>query len=353
MFSALVPLIVSEDDQAGYGYARVALTLVMGVVGTLQLVTFLFSVDAATVNPRSRWLWLRPKYCEDFDAHHSVLKPVGIALFCIFGVYISNPMKIPTEINIGQAFMGFGIAFWTTFRVLVLIGYVAIRSTPVIQWVDGTVTSFEYFIVVCHVCTTLFSSFQIVAALIPEPTKIDSNAADDEKCSNDNLTPLPVIQEFFNITQFCSQVIKKSDSVVKIIVTFAVYNEFFTALLSANLVKNRFKILQILFYFWAKSVQRPSDELLNTDRRVKLSYLLRGIVISLTALNAQCSNVDCGFLCYSDSDEKITGVYLQRALGHHSQRSQPPRLVVPLQQCHAVLHHKMLRSSAAVERSHH
>jgi hypothetical protein len=97
MFSALVPLIVSESDIAGYGYAGMALGLVMGVVGTLQLATIILSVNAVNINTHRRCLWLRPIYYEDFDAHRSVLKPLGIVMFCVFGVYSSDVSLIAIE----------------------------------------------------------------------------------------------------------------------------------------------------------------------------------------------------------------------------------------------------------------
>lgn len=135
------------------------------------------------------------------------------AVLFLVGVYYPSIIGISTI-----SFAVFRIMFWSTLTALVLIGYLAIRHAKVMQWIDFTATSFEYFIIVCHVCITLFSTFQIVATLSPEPKKPDNNA--DSKGNNltcDN-PELQVVEEVFNIIQFCSQVIRTTK--IKIKITF-------------------------------------------------------------------------------------------------------------------------------------
>jgi hypothetical protein len=105
--------------------------------------------------------------------------------------------------------------------------------------------------------------------------------------------------------------------------------------------------LQIVFYFWAKGVQRPSDELLNSNRRVKVSYLLlRGIVISLAVLNAAMW-IEDSFVEATPVDNSPESVFRKRwptVYGALHPISLLFRFNSAMLFCE--LHHKMLWSSA-------
>jgi hypothetical protein len=154
------------------------------------------------------------------------------ALFVIFGIFFYyQPVDISPDFSI--LFAAYRVFFWSVFTLLTLVAYLAIKCTPAIQWVDSQVTSFEYFIIVCHVGTTLYSTFGITATLI----------------SNKEIPniELHLVEKIFNMAQYCSQVV---------------------------------------FYFWARGVRRPSEELLDTSKRVSVPFLLlQGVIVSLAVLN--------------------------------------------------------------------
>jgi hypothetical protein len=163
--------------------------------------------------------------CDSFMAMTTFMLSTG---FVVVGVLFYHK-----KLQMDKAFGVFRIVFWVIFSLLAMFGYLGVRWAKIIQWVDGKVTGFEYFIVVCHVCVTLFSAFKIAATL-----------------ASNNKHPhlvLFLVEAAINIGQICSQV---------------------------------------LFYFWVRGMQRPSDELCGSNRRVRMAYLLlKGIVISLAILN--------------------------------------------------------------------
>jgi hypothetical protein len=153
-------------------------------------------------------------------------------LFIILGILFYYTSQQP-ESNFGITFAQFRIVFWIIFTTLTLVGVVAVKIAKHVQWADSPITGFEFFVLLCHVGMTLFSTFTIVATLISK---------DDNQ-----FLPLYLTELVLNVAQFYSQV---------------------------------------LFYFWAKGVQRPPDELLDSSRRVTLCIsLLEGIVLSLAVLN--------------------------------------------------------------------
>jgi hypothetical protein len=177
---------------------------------------------------------VRMRQVERYMCQYLMVLGTGLlsTLFIILGILFYYTSQQP-ESNFGITFAHFRIVYWIIFTTLTLVGVVAVKIAKHVLWADSPITGFEFFVLLCHVGMTLFSTLTIVAMLISK---------DDNE-----FLPLYLTGFVLNVAQFYSQV---------------------------------------LFYFWAKGVQRPPDELLDSSRRVTLCIsLLEGIVLSLAVLN--------------------------------------------------------------------
>jgi hypothetical protein len=98
IFSMFVPTIILEETlgENKTFIARLVLGIAMIVVAAMELGVIVLSRNTTM---HSRLNWMLPKYCEDPETRQSILKPAGIALFCIVGVYSTDVMFAIAEMS--------------------------------------------------------------------------------------------------------------------------------------------------------------------------------------------------------------------------------------------------------------
>jgi hypothetical protein len=99
IFAFITPMIVTQYEpdklKENYYYARLALAVAMITVGTMELATIILSRH---ITVPTRIPWLCPRHCKDLETSHSIMKPLGIALFCVIGVYGTDVLFVIVQI---------------------------------------------------------------------------------------------------------------------------------------------------------------------------------------------------------------------------------------------------------------